>query len=173
MLSQLPITLCDQGYLPPARHGIHCTGASFGPGDAQTDERGAEHGHNIGMLQQALPHLDLTLGDTKWQGHVALRCNSNDYLPIAGLVPTLDIFNERYDRIRHDRKQIIDAPAPVRPGLAVLTSLGSRGLSAAPLAAELLVDQLLGTLPPAPRYLQRAIAPARFAERALKRGTPL
>ena len=60
----------------------------------------------------------------------------------------LDSFNQRYDRIRHDRKQIIDAPAPVRPGLAVLTSLGSRGLSAAPLAAELLVDQLLGTLAP-------------------------
>ncbi|MDA9667056.1 bifunctional tRNA (5-methylaminomethyl-2-thiouridine)(34)-methyltransferase MnmD/FAD-dependent 5-carboxymethylaminomethyl-2-thiouridine(34) oxidoreductase MnmC [Luminiphilus sp.] len=173
MLSQLPITLCDQGYLPPARQGIHCTGASFGPGDAQTDERATEHGHNIGMLQQALPKLDLTLGDNPWQGHVALRCNSNDYLPIAGLVPALDIFNERYDRIRHDRKQIIDAPTPVRPGLAVLTSLGSRGLSAAPLAAELLVSQLLGTLPPAPRYLQRAIAPARFAERALKRGNPL
>ena len=125
------------------------------------------------MLQQALPPLNLTLGDTNWRGHVALRCNSNDYLPVAGMVPMLEVFNQRYDRIRHDRKQIIDTPAPVRPGLGVLTSLGSRGLSAAPLAAELLVDQLLGTLPPAPRYLQRAIAPARFAERALKRGVPL
>jgi tRNA 5-methylaminomethyl-2-thiouridine biosynthesis bifunctional protein len=173
MLSHLSITLCDQGYFPPARRGIHCTGASFVPGDAQTDERAAEHGHNIGMLQQALPLLNLTLGDTDWQGHVALRCNSNDYLPVAGMVPMLEVFNQRYDRIRHDRKQIIDTPAPVRPGLGILTSLGSRGLSAAPLAAELLVDQLLGTLPPAPRYLQRAIAPARFAERALKRGTPL
>jgi len=165
--------VCDKGYLPPARQGIHCTGASFVPGDAGTDERAVEHGHNMEMLQHALPNLDLTLGDNNWQGHVALRCNSSDYLPIAGMVPVLDIFNQRYDRIRHDRKQIIDAPAPIRPGLAVLTSLGSRGLSAAPLAAELLVDQLLGTLPPAPRYLQRAIAPARFAERALKRGTPL
>jgi tRNA 5-methylaminomethyl-2-thiouridine biosynthesis bifunctional protein len=125
------------------------------------------------MLQHALPHLALPPGDDDWQGHVALRCNSNDYLPIAGMVPVLASFNERYDRIRHDRKQIIDAPAPVRPGLAVLTSLGSRGLSAAPLAAELVVDQLLGTLPPAPRYLQRAISPSRFAERALKRDTPL
>ncbi len=172
-LSQLPIPLCDQGYLPPARQGIHCTGASFGPGDVQTDERAEEHRHNIGMLQHALPHLALPPGDDDWQGHVALRCNSNDYLPIAGMVPVLASFNERYDRIRHDRKQIIDAPAPVRPGLAVLTSLGSRGLSAAPLAAELVVDQLLGTLPPAPRYLQRAISPSRFAERALKRDTPL
>ena len=173
ILSQLPIPLCDQGYLPPARQGVHCIGASFGPGDAHIDERATEHRHNIAMLQQALPGLDLTRADDDWQGHVALRCNSNDYLPVAGMLPALERFNQRYDRIRHDRKQVIDSPAPVRPGLAVLTSLGSRGLSAAPLAAEILVDQLLGTVPPVPRYLQRAIAPARFAERALKRGTPL
>ena len=173
ILSQLPIPLCDQGYLPPARQGVHCIGASFGPGDAHIDERATEHRHNIAMLQQALPGLDLTRADDDWQGHVALRCNSNDYLPVAGMLPALKPFNQRYDRIRHDRKQVIDSPAPVRPGLAVLTSLGSRGLSAAPLAAEILVDQLLGTVPPVPRYLQRAIAPARFAERALKRGTPL
>ena len=173
ILSQLPIPLCDQGYLPPARQGVHCIGASFGPGDAHIDERATEHRHNIAMLQQALPDLDLTRADDDWQGHVALRCNSNDYLPVAGMLPALEPFNQRYDRIRHDRKQVIDSPAPVRPGLAVLTSLGSRGLSAAPLAAEILVDQLLGSVPPVPRYLQRAIAPARFAERALKRGTPL
>ena len=173
ILSQLPIPLCDQGYLPPARQGVHCIGASFGPGDAHIDERATEHRHNIAMLQQALPDLDLTRADDDWQGHVALRCNSNDYLPVAGMLPALERFNQRYDRIRHDRKQVIDSPAPVRPGLAVLTSLGSRGLSAAPLAAEILVDQLLGSVPPVPRYLQRAIAPTRFAERALKRGTPL
>jgi len=46
-------------------------------------------------------------------------------------------------------------------------------LSAAPLAAEILADQLMGTLPAVPRYLQRAVSPARFAERALKRGQPL
>ena len=85
----------------------------------------------------------------------------------------LDEFNCRYERLRHDRPRVIDAPSPVVPGLAVLTSLGSRGLSAAPLAAEMVVDQLMGTLPPVPRYLQRALSPARFAERALKSGEPL
>ena len=55
----------------------------------------------------------------------------------------------------------------------MLTSLGSRGLSAAPLAAEVLADQLCGGPPAVPRYLQRAISPARFPERALKRGEPL
>jgi tRNA 5-methylaminomethyl-2-thiouridine biosynthesis bifunctional protein len=172
-LAQLSVTLCDQGYLPPARAGLHCLGASFGPGDAGTDEREAEHTHNIDMMKTALPNLDLPAPDAGWQGHVAHRCNSNDYLPVAGPVPMLDEFNRRYERLRHDRKRVIDAPSPFLPGLAVLTSLGSRGLSAAPLAAEIVADQVMGRLPAVPRYLQRALSPARFAERALKRGEPL
>jgi tRNA 5-methylaminomethyl-2-thiouridine biosynthesis bifunctional protein len=172
-LAQLSVTLCDQGYLPPAREGLHCLGASFGPGDAGTDEREAEHAHNIDMMKTALPDLDLPAPDGGWQGHVAHRCNSNDYLPVAGPVPVLESFNRRFERLRHDRKRIIDAPSPVLAGLAVLTSLGSRGLSAAPLAAEMVADQLTGTLPAVPRYLQRALSPARFPERALKRGEPL
>ena len=93
--------------------------------------------------------------------------------PLQEWRPTSSAFNTCYERLRHDRKRVIDAPCPLQPGLAVLTSLGSRGLSAAPLAAQVLTDQMLGTPPAVPRYLQRAISPARFAERALKRGEPL
>ncbi|MDG2460551.1 MAG: bifunctional tRNA (5-methylaminomethyl-2-thiouridine)(34)-methyltransferase MnmD/FAD-dependent 5-carboxymethylaminomethyl-2-thiouridine(34) oxidoreductase MnmC [Luminiphilus sp.] len=172
-LSQLGIALCDKGYLPPAREGMHCLGASFGPGDIRTDERAAEHAHNIDMMHRALPSLTLTAPDTEWQGHVALRCNSNDYLPVVGMAPKLAAFNQRYETLRHDRKRMINVPAAILPGLAILSSLGSRGLTAAPLAAQMLADHLLGAPPATPRYLQRAVSPARFAERALKRGEPL
>ena len=172
-LTKLAVSICDKGYLPPARAGVHCAGSSFGPGDTATDERPEEHAHNIGMMHTALPKLTLAEPATGWQGHVAHRCNSNDYLPVAGVVPDLPAFNAAYDRLRHDRKRLIDTPCPTLSGLGVLTSLGSRGLSAAPRAAEILADQLLGGIPAIPRYLQRAISPARFAERALKRGESL
>ncbi|GIR69236.1 MAG: hypothetical protein CM15mP74_04870 [Halieaceae bacterium] len=41
--------------------------------------------------------------------------------------PDLPAFNTQYDALRHDRKRPINAACPVLPGLAVLTSLGSRG----------------------------------------------
>ena len=172
-LAKVTVPICDEGYLPPARNGMHCIGASFGPGDTQTDERATEHAHNIEMMRRALPSLELTPPPEGWRGHVALRCNSNDYLPVAGMVPRIRDFNQRFAALQHDRKRVINASAPLHDGLAVLTSLGSRGLTAGPLAAERLVDQLLGTPPCLPRYLERAIAPERFAERALKRGEAL
>ena len=172
-LAGLSVALCDQGYLPPARDGVHCLGASFVPDDDALDERSCEHAHNIDMMSHALPDLALTPPDGGWRGHVARRCNSNDYLPVVGTAPDLALFNQRYDRLRHDRKRVIAALAPVQTGLALLTSLGSRGLSAAPLAAEMLADHVFAAPPCTPRYLQRAVSPARFAERALKRGTPL
>ena len=170
-LQQLDLALCDQGYLPPAREGIHCMGASYGPGDCAMDEREAEHAHNVAMMQSALPDLALTPPAAGWRGHVALRCNSNDYLPVLGVAPDRARFEETYARLRHDRKERIDAALPCLSGLAVFTALGSRGLSAAPLGAEIIADQLLGGPPALPRYLHRAVAPGRFLERHLKRGT--
>ena len=145
-LAKLKVSICDKGYLPPARAGLHCAGSSFGPGDADSDERSQEHAHNIDMMLSALPDLTLTEPAAGWQGHVAHRCNSNDYLPVAGVVPDLPAFNAAYDRLRHDRKRLIDAPAhPQWSGCA--DQSGFTGLSAAPLAAEVLADQLLGGIP--------------------------
>ena len=59
------------------------------------------------------------------------------------------------------------------PGLFVLAGLGSRGLTAAPLAAEILASEIMGEPSPVPRYLQQALSPARFLKRGIVRGQPL
>ena len=43
----------------------------------------------------------------------------------------------------------------------------------APLAAEILVSDIMGEPSPVPRYLQQALAPARFLKRGIIRGRPL
>lgn len=167
-LDALKSIICHRGYLPPAVDGMHCIGASFGPNDDATDERDADHQHNLKELMAAVPTLEHA--PDRLGGQVALRCNSNDYLPISGPVPVHTEFAETYAALRSRSKQVIPMLPPVHPGLWCLTALGSRGLTAAPLAAEILASNLCDEPPPVPRYLQQAVSPARFLMRQLKRG---
>jgi tRNA 5-methylaminomethyl-2-thiouridine biosynthesis bifunctional protein len=79
---------------------------------------------------------------------VGVRATTSDYLPIGG-------------------------PAPgAAPGLYVLTGLGSRGFTLAPLLAEHVAALALGVPSPLPAAVTTLIDPSRFARRALKRGRP-
>ena len=137
------------------------------------EERPEEHRDNLRKLADALPALNLVTPAGTHRGHVAHRCNSRDYLPIVGAVPDRAAFNDTYRGLSGRKTYLIDAPCPVVPGLYVMTALGSRGLSAAPLAAEILASEITGEILPVARHLHQALVPARFLKRALVRGTPL
>ncbi len=169
---QLKAAFCHEGYLPPARFGLHCIGASYGPNDTALDERTEDHQHNLKLLNEALPGLMLP-DAASTEGHVALRCTSADYLPIVGAVPDKPLFNRHYADLGQQKTRFIDKPCPVIPGLWLLGALGSRGLTAAPLAAEIIASEIMGEPPPVSRYLSRALSPARFLQRAIVRGKPL
>ena len=167
------IAICHEGYLPPPRQGIHCLGASYGPNDRALDERPSEHAQNMQKLQKALPGLRADYDLATLKGHVALRCTTADYLPVAGPVPDRESFNRHYKALGGRKTAVIDGPAPTIPNLWLIGGLGSRGLTAAPLASEVLVSQLCGEPPPVNRQLHRALSPARFLARGLIRGAPL
>jgi tRNA 5-methylaminomethyl-2-thiouridine biosynthesis bifunctional protein len=166
-LRDLRAALCHRGYIAPATGQIHAIGATFGPNDAQLDHRPEDDEHNLLELTSALAIPDAPtppLGS-----HAALRCNSSDYLPLAGPVPEGDAFRKAYAGLADRGKQVINTQPPLREGLWCLTGLGSRGLTAAPMAAELITSQILGEPPPLPRYLCQSVSPARFLVRELKR----
>ncbi len=167
------VALCHEGYFPPARRGLHCMGASYGPNDTALDERSSDHDHNLATLAAALPALRAGLAPQPEGGHVALRCTSTDYLPLAGSAPDRERFNERYAVLSQRKTQLIPEAQPNIPGLWLLIALGSRGLCSAPLLAEQLASQICQEPPPLPRGLARALSPARFLARALIRGKPL
>ena len=100
-------------------------------------------------------------------GHVPIDATAT-ITSVAGVVPDLPAFNTQYDALRHDQRPINTA-CPVLRACRV-TSLGP-GASAAPLAAEVLADQLCGDPPAVPRYLQRAISRRALPNRR-KRGNP-
>lgn len=167
-LSDLRCIVCHRGYLPPSVGEEHCIGASFGPNDDSLEERHSEHQHNMDELMRAIPALAAPPVVTG--GRVALRCNTSDYLPVAGPAVNAEQFAERYSPLRTRSRQFVATAPAVHEGLWCLAGLGSRGLTAAPLAAESLASQICGEVPPLPRYLHRAISPARFLQRKLKRG---
>jgi tRNA 5-methylaminomethyl-2-thiouridine biosynthesis bifunctional protein len=169
-LSELETALCHQGYLPPPIDGQHWLGASYGPNDDSLEERIKDHEFNLAQLQAAVPNLVIDTAPGELSGRVGHRCNSIDYLPIVGPVPDRERCFMQYASLAHRKTERVADRVAAKDGLFVLTALGSRGLTAAPLCAQWLADQILNRPPALPRYLTRALAPARFIVRDIARG---
>jgi len=178
LASELPIAdlkavLCHEGYIAPAREGSHCVGATFAPSSKDTRLEAADNLYNLARLSEAVPAWSTYLAGLDpviLPGRVGVRCASPDYLPITGPVPDLQGFLQEFANLRNNAKQVIDARGPVVPGLYVNTGHGSRGLSSTPLTAECLAAEISREPLPLSRHLRRALLPARFLVRDLKRG---
>ena len=129
--------------------------------DAQL--RDADHRHNLAALRR-LTGWAAEVSPGGLQGRVGWRLQSADRLPLLGPVPAA--VGEAPDTGRHR----LDTPrhVPRQPGLYVLTALGSRGITQAALAGEVLAAWLGGDPVPAPASLLDALDPARFAARAAR-----
>lgn len=170
--SSLRGNLCHEGYIAPARCGRHCIGATFVLNTSDTELRAAEHASNLDKLARAVPAWRAALAaldPAGLSGRVGYRCASPDYLPLVGPVPDRDAFLHRYAGLRKNARQTISRKGDYMPGLYLSTAHGSRGLTATPLAAELLASQICAEAPPMSRELCRALAPARFIIRDLAR----
>lgn len=125
------------GYAGPVEDQL-LLGASFVRGDAGSDLRVQDHAHNLARLQEAAPALAARLpGLSQWQGRASVRAQTRNYQPVLG-------------------------PAPAgTPGLWVLTGLGSKGYSYAPLGAEALCALMLGEPAPLPATVLQSLGPGR------------
>ena len=169
-LAQLKCVICHEGYLPPARAGEHCLGATFDIDDEETGLREEDHSSNLIQASRSLPALAPDLQPAQVNGgRVGVRCASPDYLPIVGPVPDAGQFCKDYEGLRRNARKLIPVTGSYQPGLYVSTGHGSRGLTSTPLAGELLASQVCGEPWPLPAPLVRALSPARFLVRELSR----
>ena len=84
-------------------------------------------------------------------------------------MPDHAVYRTDYAHLRHGQHWVRYPAATYHPGLYVLTGLGARGLTEAPLAAELLACHITGEPWPLERDVVTALHPARFLVRDLKR----
>jgi tRNA 5-methylaminomethyl-2-thiouridine biosynthesis bifunctional protein len=154
--------LCRSGYVTPPQAGIVCVGASFDSGDADLSIRPADHAGNMQRLDELLPGAAQGIDAARLGGRVGLRCAAPDRLPLIGNLPDTTAVAGNSPTLDN---------LPRETGLHALLGLSARGMVWAPLAAELLASQLNGDPLPVERELARAVDPARFHLRALRRGT--
>lgn len=142
--------VCRDGYVTPPIDGWRSIGASFERG-AATDLRAADHDANLARLAGVLPGL--TFSRDGLSGRAGVRPVSPDKLPMLGALPLPSC----------ESRPAAHVEWPRWPGLHVASGYGARGLTWAPLMAELLASQLCGEPLPIEADLVAAVDPARFA----------
>jgi tRNA 5-methylaminomethyl-2-thiouridine biosynthesis bifunctional protein len=169
---KLKTIICGKGYIAPSTNGLLSCGASYNKGLLSRELRQEDHTANLEMLNKTDPEITNAIKVEQLQdldGRANFRCTTNDYLPIVGAVPNAQQFKQQYQRLRHDATSTIDCLGSYQPDLYIHCGLGSRGLSYAPLTAEILASDISGEIPPLERELRLAMHPARFLIRDLKR----
>jgi len=177
-LSELKQVLCYDGYMTPVNPGNqqHCIGASYHRGEEQAIYRDEDQQQNRQRLIDCLP-------DIAWPHEVdvseglarsGVRCAMRDHLPMVGALPDYDNLLGGYaDLPRQLKNNEQIAPSPVHRNLFLLGGLGSRGLSSAPLTAEILASQIAGEPLPLDSATLAALNPNRMWVRRLLKGRPV
>ena len=98
------------------------------------------------------------------RGRAAWRMHTSDRLPLAGPMALAPWPAGQ----RQDQARLL----PREPGLFILAALGARGLTLAPLLAQLIACQASGAPWPLEQDLVDAVDPARFRVRATRRSAP-
>lgn len=160
-LLRLPVA--GGGYALQLPDGTLLCGASSQPGDDDALPRLADHQANLDRLQR-LTGLTAAQGAPGCLGRVGWRVQPADKLPLAGPLPALRI----EPGARLDQARLV----PREAGLHLLSGLGARGLTLAPLLGEVVAARITGTPVPLPQGLVDQVDPARaLVRRARARRT--
>jgi tRNA 5-methylaminomethyl-2-thiouridine biosynthesis bifunctional protein len=173
--TQAPLTLLNtvlshKGYLTPEYKGQHAMGSTYVKNDRDSSYRDEEEQDNLAMHKKSLPKcawLQHVKGEQ--QGRAAIRCSSPDHLPLVGAVPNFFAQKQQYNELYKSLPMHRYSKATDMPNLFMLGALGFRGLTSAPLLAEVLASQISAQAMPMAHDLLNALNPNRFLIRDLIR----
>ena len=163
------IPICGDAYVAPQSHGLMTCGATYTPNSENLTP----------ILEDDLTNIDTInslVAKPIWNhGHVtgnrvSIRTATPDYMPVVGQVAESEIWKSLLENLKYDATFQPTQPLPYIRGHYVLAGLGSRGTLTAPIAAELLVSQILGEVLPVSESIRDALSPDRFFRRRLVRG---
>lgn len=142
-------------------------GSTFQHNCTITNTLPQSHQENLNKLRHLSPRMAHALKSqfelNALDAFVDIRCTTNDHMPMVGAVPDLPALAQLNARSLHSTE------CPVRPGLFILAALGSRGISAGAICAELLASMMCNEPWPVTRQVVQALMPARFILRQLRK----
>jgi tRNA 5-methylaminomethyl-2-thiouridine biosynthesis bifunctional protein len=168
--ANLRVVLCHKGYFTPAHQGLHALGSTYVKEDTELTWRESESVQNWHTHQQAL-------ADNAWfssltdaqQGRASVRCSTPDHQPLMGQLPNINAQTEQYAELYKALRPSSYPFSANIPNTYMLTGLGSRGLTTAPLLAATLIAQITQAPLPLAQPLLDALQPNRFLIRNLIR----
>ena len=164
-IEQLNTVLCHKGYMTPVFEGRHALGSTYVKNDLSTDVRSDETEMNLATHEQALANTDIVQAfQHDGKARAATRLGSPDHQPVVGALHNFDSLKELYTMLGVG-KPLTSAPVLPNSVVSTLTCLGSRGLTTAPLMAEVLVSSLCKEPLPLSNDLLNAVNTSRFMTR--------
>ena len=177
---QLKTVLCGKGYIAPAENGKYCLGASYNIKDDETalrfkdQQKNFEYledfGEEFQQLHQALKSAESKAStENLLPGRTGFRCTTPDYLPMTGPLMDDESFDKDFTAIRKNLARYPRQAAKFHSGLYLNMGHGSRGLTSAPLCAELIAAYICEENFPLAQDHAEALLPARFYIREMVR----
>jgi len=155
---QPALPIAGTGYAIGLGDGRLLCGATSQPGYLHEGVRDSDTDHNLAQLQRLSGRVFTP--EQLITSRVGWRMLTDDRLPLLGPVPVLGATGPRLEQPRQ---------VPRQPGLYTLCALGSRGITWAPLAAEVLAAWISGAPVPLETGLLDSVDAARFVSRAVRR----
>lgn len=169
-LNDLKTVLCHKGYATPYWQGRMALGSTYVKDDTDCTPRAQESQQNLNTHAKALGKCDWAQSlEHDGQARAAIRLGVPDHQPVAGRVPNVESQKQAYEGLAKG-KPLTAMPTVSARNVSVFTALGSRGLTTAPLLAEMLASELCHQPLPLPQHLLQALAPNRFLVRDSIRG---
>ncbi len=132
----LKVIVCHEGYITPADQGESFIGASYAHDDFEEDARRIESEEMLDKLQALGLATEVNLSKITCE-RVGFRTSTYDRAPYVGEV---------------DKQE----------DLYISVGFGSRGISTAGLAAEIIAEQSIGSLLSVPKKIAESLSPARY-----------
>ncbi len=171
----LKTVLCHKGYFTPQVNGKHALGSTYNKLDTATDYRLSDREVNFTTHSKAMNEANWQPIITQFneekhpQGRAAIRCSTPDHLPLIGNMLDVGKLETQYHLLNKYNTVHNHLPATVQKNVFLLTGLGSRGLTTAPIAAKTIASQITQTCLPLSNKLLNAVNPSRFTIRSLIR----